>query len=97
MNPTSAYLPTRKVLEEILRKYDNPQREPFTAEELHWMVNVLHALNDDPEYQKAQDELEAQGFQVVEAPHTEADARTDKPSINIAPPDSDSDSPSTIP
>jgi hypothetical protein len=92
MNPWTAYLPTRKVLNEILRKYDNPQREPFTAEELHWMVNVLHALNDEPEYQKAQDALEAEGYQpVVEAPHE------DKPSINIAPPDADDDSPSTIP
>ena len=70
MNPWTAYLPTRKVLEEILRKYDNPQREPFTDEELHWMVNVLHALNDEPEYQKAQDELEAADFtEVVASPH----------------------------
>jgi len=69
MKPHDPTLPTRKVLQELLRKYDAV--EPYTSDDLHWMVNVLHALNDDPDYQKAQAELESSGVEVVEAPHEE--------------------------
>jgi hypothetical protein len=77
MNHRDPTLPTRAVVRKLLNKYDKV--EPFDNDDLHWMVNVLHVLNDDPEYQKHQDELEESGVDVVTAPHEE------KPSINIAP------------
>ena len=40
MKPHDPTLPTRKVLQELLRKYDAV--EPYTSDDLHWMVNVLH-------------------------------------------------------
>lgn len=64
MNVTDPTLPTRATVRKLLNKYDLV--EPFDNDDLHWMVNVLHVLNDDPEYQKAQDELEKAGQPVVE-------------------------------
>ena len=67
------YLPTKATLAALIRKYD--VGDDYTRDDIRWMVNVLHALNDDPEYQRHQDELdEPDAVDVVEAP-----------SINIAP------------
>jgi hypothetical protein len=75
MNPRDPALPTRKVLRELLRKYDAVQ--PFDNDDLHWMVNVLHVLSDDPDYNAHQDALEDGDKDAVAAP---AEA-----SVNIAP------------
>lgn len=64
MNVQDPTLPTRKVVEELIRKYDKV--EPFDNDDHHWMVNVLHALNDDPEYQAYQDKLDQSDQPVIE-------------------------------
>jgi len=72
MNVTQVTLPSRKVVQELIRKYDAV--EPFSNDDLHWMVNVLHALNEDPEYQKHQDEIEDSQEVVMEAKDLDDDS-----------------------
>ena len=86
MNPRDPTLPPRKVLQELIRKYDAVQ--PFDNDDHHWMVNVLHVLNDDPDYQRHQDELDDGDKDAVASPHE---------SINIAPKESDSETPDREP
>jgi hypothetical protein len=72
MNVTQVTLPSRKVVQELIRKYDAV--EPFNNDDLHWMVNVLHALNEDAEYQKHQDEIEDSQEVVMEAKDLDDDS-----------------------
>jgi hypothetical protein len=73
MLSTESYLPSRAVVAELIRKYD--ANEEYSRDDIRWMVNVLHALNDDPAYQKSQEENSVEVVSEV------------KPSVNIAPSD----------